>query len=404
MESENSSERINALQPLGEIKFQPVEIKSNEPLDLFQKIPFTKLSSLGASLNSVGSALKNAATAQGTTQLYEVKIPAGTHLAEFKNGAGKLGTVLSNETNKIAGQAVINPVNPVKTVCFDPTMIFFFFFMANMDRKLDTIISLQREIMEYLTQRDESDMKGNLLFLQDIMKNYRLNWNNSLYLQNNHAQVLTIRRDAEKKIVLYRDQIACKAKGMRSGKLIHNDGDVKKDMARITPLFRDYQMALYMYAYSSFLEVVLLGNFSQDYLSGIIQNLESRTWDYQNLYSQVMGRMEENAQKSLESGAVRGLKSFVSGAGQAIARTPVISKGQVDEALIGAGAKLGKEEKKRLEGSLSPMMEAKVAGVRPFIDNINTIASVYNRPMRVLFDGENIYLKSQEEKPLGELA
>ena len=38
------------------------------------------------------------------------------------------------------------------------------------------------------------------------------------------------------------------------------------------------------------------------------------------------------------------------------------------------------------------------------IYNINTIASVYNRPMRVLFDGENIYLKSQEEKPLGELA
>lgn len=404
MESENSSERINALQPIGEIKFQPVEVGSNESLDLFQRIPFTKLSSLGASLSSVGTALKNAAAAQSTTQLYEVKIPAETHLAELKSGAGKIGTVLSNETNKIAGQAVINPVNPVKAVCFDPTMIFLAAAMANIDRKLDTIISLQREMMEYLAQRDESDMKGNLLFLQDIMKNYRLNWNNSLYLQNNHAQVLDIRRDAEKKIVLYRDQIASKVKGMRSGRLIHNDGDVKKDMARITPLFRDYQMSLYMYAYSSFLDVILLGNFGQDYLSGIVQKLESRTWDYQNLYSQVMGRMEENAQGSLESGVVHGLKSFVSGAGQVIARTPVINKGQVDEALIGAGAKLGKEERKRLEGSLSPMREAKAAGVRPFIDNINTIASVYNRPMRVLFDGENIYLKSQEEKTRGELA
>ncbi len=78
--------------------------------------------------------------------------------------------------------------------------------------------------------------------------------------------------------------------------------------------------------------------------------------------------------------------------GEAIAKTPVISRGKVDEALIGAGSKLGQLDSRGVMDTMKVLMDVKDNCVRPFVDNIEMVNQLYNQPINVLLDGENIYL------------
>jgi hypothetical protein len=65
------------------------------------------------------AAFRNVINGGGATSgLYQVTIPKGAHLAEFKNGSGYLGSVLKENGAVGGGQAVLNPL-----VC-NPTMLF----------------------------------------------------------------------------------------------------------------------------------------------------------------------------------------------------------------------------------------------------------------------------------------
>ena len=62
--------------------------------------------------------------------------------------------------------------------------------------------------------------------------------------------------------------------------LIHSDKDAKKQIDAIQSAFMEYQLALYTHSFSSFLDVMLVGNYASEYLSGIKQKIESYSWQY----------------------------------------------------------------------------------------------------------------------------
>ena len=312
-------------------------------------------------------------------------IPSGTHLAALKSGAGNIGTVLNNTTNQIAGQAVINPL-----VC-NPTMIFMAATLANIDKKLDAIQELQQEMMDFLVQKEKSELRGNLNFLGDILNSFKYNWNNDMFKQSNHVKVLDIRQAAEQKILFYRDQIIGQTK---KKSFIHADKDVKKQMTKLLDLFKDYRLAIYTNAFAYFLEVMLLGNFDSEYLNSIAGRIREHAFNYKTLYTDVYDRMEGYAKTSLQSTFLKGLKTVSKATGEAIGKTPVISKGKVDEALIDAGSRLGEIDSKRTLNALLLLRDAKDDCVRPFVENIDSINRLYNRPIEMVFDQENIYLGS----------
>jgi hypothetical protein len=127
-----------------------------------------------------------------------VTVPAGGHLAAFQDGSGYLGSVL-NAGNQVAGQATLTPL-----VC-NPTMLFMAAALANIDKKLDSIQETQQEILDFLVQKDKSELKGDLNFLSDVLNNYKYNWNNEKYINSNHIKVLDIKQSAERKIIFYRE-------------------------------------------------------------------------------------------------------------------------------------------------------------------------------------------------------
>ena len=81
--------------------------------------------------------------------------------------------------------------------------------------------------------------------------------------------------------------------------------------------------------------------------------------------------------------------------GEAIAKVPLISKTQIDETLISTGEKFGELDSKRTSETMKQFLEKQSAYVRPFIENINKINSLYNQPLELLFDTENLYLMAE---------
>lgn len=53
--------------------------------------------------------------------------------------------------------------------------------LANIDKKLDTIQETQQEMLDFLAQKEKSELKANLNFLIDIHNNYKYNWNSEKY-------------------------------------------------------------------------------------------------------------------------------------------------------------------------------------------------------------------------------
>ena len=174
MANENIGKDVMALQNMKNLELSPTMFEEETSLESYMKLPLSRIPALGTAFEPIVSAVQKVVGGSGaTTGLYHVTIPSGTHLAEFKSVVGNLGTAL-NANNQIAGQAVLKPL-----VC-NPTMIFMAAALANIDKKLDAIKELQQEMMDFLVQKERAELRGNLIFLSDILNNYRFNWNNDL--------------------------------------------------------------------------------------------------------------------------------------------------------------------------------------------------------------------------------
>jgi NurA-like 5'-3' nuclease len=116
-------------------------------------------------------------------------------------------------------------------------------------------------------------------------------------------------------------------------------------MARLN----DYQLALYAFSFSSFLEVMLLENFDTNYLNSIASRINEYSGDYTTLYEKCADKIEKDSKTSLEGYALKGLSKLSSGAGKIVEKIPVISKSQLDENLIKAGSVIQDIDTKRTQ-------------------------------------------------------
>lgn len=368
---------------LSQLKLYPAPLAEEETkLIEYTKLPLSRVTAMGTAFEPIVSAVQNV-MGNGTTGIYKVTIPNGTHLAQLKNGTGNIGTVLSNSSNQIAGQATLNPL-----MC-DPTMMFMAATLANIDKKLDSIMETQQEMFDYIKQKDKAEVRGDLTLLSDILENYRYNWNNEKYKASNHIKVLDIKQSAEHKINFYRSLIRDKA---TKRNLLHSDQDVKKQMSSIRDDFKEYQLSLYLYSYAAFLEVMLLENYEVAYLEGISKRIEEYSLKYRELYTEAYELIEGYSKSSIQTYLLKGASKVSKVAGEIIEKVPVISDGQLDEALIETRSKLDNFKEKRNAKTMNEFVDRQHSYVRPFIDSINMIGMTYNSDLAIAFDRENLYI------------
>lgn len=353
----------------------------------YSGIPLSRMAALGTGLEPVAAAVRQVVHGgQAGSGYYKVTIPAGTHLAAFKDGSGFLGTALDEAG--IAGQAHLHPL-----VC-DPTMLLVAATLANIDKKLDAIRETQQQMLDFIVQKEKSALKGDLDFLMDIYNHYKYNWDNERYKTANHIKALDVRQNAGRMMDFYREQIR---KYIRKKPLLHSDQDAKKQLDQVEDAFREYQLALYLYGFGYFLEILLQENFDAAYLTSVSEKVEEAAFGYRELYSMAYEQIEGYTKTSLQTRLVGGLSAVNRIAGETIAKIPVISRSQIDETLIEAGEKLDNFKEQRVTSAMQKLVERQSGCVRPFIDGIHMVNRIYNQPMTLIFNGETVYLAEGTE-------
>lgn len=381
MSNELDKRRDTVLQSMMDVECLPAMPDLDLAMNNATKIPLANLSALGVAFQPLTTAIQTAVTGGGGSGLYYVNTKG---MQMFSTSEGFIGSLKTASGTVGGGQARMT------ALACDPTMLFMAAALMNIEKKLDAIQETQEEILEFLEEKERAVLQGNLNVLGDVMSNFKYNWNNDTYKTNKHILVQQIKKEAEASIILYRDQIA---KKLKKRSLIHSDQEVKGTLKKLQAQFKDYQLALYLYSYSTFLEVMLLGNFSEGYLDSVEQRISEYSFQYRSLYTECYSLMEDYSKSSIQSGMLSGLAVASKFMGETIAKVPVISKSQLDENLIEAGGRLGRHGEKRATVALEGLAQTRMSVTLPFVENIRAVNDLYNKPVVYLFDRDNVYIQ-----------
>ncbi len=383
------------IKTMTDVEFSPMVLDEDTSLNEYQKISFDGIASLGSAFAQIPQAFRTVtSTVSGGQQLYTLNMRGLTGTVSSLGGDGvNMLTGVFNESGLI-GNAVYNPVtNPsmITTMPINPAMLCMSVALMGIEKKLDAIQQTQQQILSFLEQKEESVLKGNLKFLSDVLNNYKYNYDNERYKTNMHVKALDIKQVSEQDAIFYKKQISDL---VNKKSLVHVNQQTDKLLADVQNKFKYYKLALYQFAFSSFLEIMLLENFDHEYLEKIAKTINEQSIEYKMFYTECYDKIENNAKTSVESVLLKGLSKATKAAGETVAKVPVISKSQIDEGLIAGGDKLRQLGNKKAEKAMDQFRENKADEVMIFAESIKNVDTLYNSPMRILFDDSNFYIKS----------
>ena len=383
MSHELDPQREPILQAMMNVEVPSVMAEPDLKMRNATRIPLSDLSALGVAFHPLSAAIQTAVNGSGGSGIYFVNT-MGKQMFHAGGSTEYIGALKSSTGAVGGGQARMT------ALACDPTMLFMAAALINIEKKLDTIQQTQEEILQFLEEKERATLQGNLNVLGDVARNFKYNWKNEKYKTNKHIIVQQIKKEAEASIILYREQIG---KRLNKRSLIHSDLEVRSTLKKLQAQFQDHQLALYLFAYSAFLEVMLLGNFSEGYLNNVEQSITDYSYQYRTLYTKCYDLMKDYSKSSVQAGILSGLSAASKFMGNAIAKVPVISKSQLDENLIEAGSLLGTQGEQRAVVALSGLIQTRANVTVPFVENIRVINNLYNKPVQYRIDRDSIYVQ-----------
>ena len=393
----DDQKRDEIIKAATDIEFRPSTEIARQNLSQATKLPFDKLAVAGVALGSLPEAVRTVTTHMPggevllrATDKFGNTIPSNL-LQRFNDGSGMMG---STRINGEFGQVRLHEVasgagNAVTTVPYDPTMLFVAAALAQVNEKLDAIQETQEEMFEFLRREKRSKQEGDLNTLTDVMNNYKFNWDSETYRNSKHVLVQSIARRAQENIVFYRNEAM--ASFEKKG-FVTLGKDTKVKAEKMTASMQDYQLALYLYSFASFLEVMLLGNFSADYLDSVSSKVKELTLEYRELYTQCYNVLEAATKSTLEAGVLSGIAFAGKALGKAVEKTPIGDRTQIDETLIGASEVVANKRDEFSVKQTGLLIAAKENVTLPFSDGIDRISYLYNQEFELLMDSEAMYL------------
>ena len=369
-------------------QLEPSIISDDYNIKSYNKYPVAGMLAIGGALGGVINSIAQAAGSNGA--LYKCVFPDGVvgKLAQAKDGSGALGTIVNKEG--IAGQARWIKAGDAGTILSSATSLFMAIAIYNIEKTLGEIQNLQEEMMEFLELDKESKIRGNIKTLMEIVENYKYNWDNDKYITNQHIIVEDIKREANQDIIFYKNLIE---KHMNDSSFLQSDRDFDKRVGKTQRSLMNYQLAIYMYSFASFLEVMLLENFRSEYIDSILMHLESLSFEFRKLYTTAFNKLEGDGKSTIGTYLRKGASIAAKETGGLIKKIPVIERSKIDEALIGSSKLLDDVNIKRMKRTRDIISSSKYGVSDVFVKNLQTVKTLYNNPMDVLVDKENVYIK-----------
>ena len=283
--------------------------------------------------------------------------------------------------------AKLKEVNPNNVMALDPTVMMMSVALAGIEQELGKIKELSKQIFSFLEHEKESEIESDLEILNRSISDFRFNLEDEKYLINNHKQVMDIKRTANKNMLFYKKEIK---DDLSKDKLFTTNNSMNSIIEDIQKKFRYYRLSLYIYSFSTFMEILLLGNYKNDYLLSKKEELDELDNEYSEVFNNALEYVKKNANKSLEGNVLSGLGS----AGKAIGNlAEKVKIKNVDNWLNEKGDNLKQSGQNIKDDFATKFDDIKESNSRPFINQIEKVDCIYNKTKEIYFDKENIYLE-----------
>ena len=258
--------------------------------------------------------------------------------------------------------------------------------LMGIDKKLDSIIEMEKKILSFLEEDKEAKIEGDLKTLVNITKEYKFNWDNDTYTATHHQLAADIKRSAEQNMIFYQKQVADTLKENHS---LFLQQLVNTTQNSLQKKFRYYRLSLYIFSYAAFLEVMLQRQFTQEYVEQIRQEILERSYAYQELHGKCFEHLEKLSVTSVEHYLLKGAGAAGKMVGNMIGG---IKKGKVDEWLIQKGSGLEKSSDAIGKETLNQFLAIHDSGSNLFADNLAYVDRLFNQTQEIYIGQDNVYL------------
>ena len=98
-------------------------------------------------------------------------------------------------------------VKDLKKLGFNPATIMITIALCEVEKDVNEIKDISKSILNFLENEKQSEIKGDIKTLDRVIIDYKFNFDDEKFIENNYNQMLDIKRDAMHNIDLYQSQI-----------------------------------------------------------------------------------------------------------------------------------------------------------------------------------------------------
>ncbi len=361
-----------------EIQYHPA-IKEEFSLTNYKKLPLKQLNAFGIALEPL---IQKVFTKGNKGGLCYVKVPKGTHLATKKSSGHNIGALLSDKTGSVVGQA------DILSLPINPTMLVLAAAMSRIENQLNEIQETQQEILSFLIEKEKTKMRGNLLTLSDVHNNYKYNLDNQNYKNNKHILVQEIRRESEQQILFYKGRIE---KQLTSKKLFTVNKDILNKIMRLNDEFKEYQLSLYLYSFSTYLEVLLLENQNVIFIQKAYDKIRDYSFNYRHLYTDAYDFLNHNVNRALEGFLFDGINEAGKLFGKVANKMPERLRPNIEENKL--EQLLEDNLVNKTKKTLQAFTQNRDSYVQSFVNQLESLEQLFSNDIKLIIDNEYVYVE-----------
>lgn len=357
-------------------------------------VPIAELATLGAGVSSLIPALNTVTQtitmdAQGLYQLANAGVEDVLQVAKDRNFWATLKT--PEGAKKFVKLKPAEPLSASTTTVMpiNPAMMMMAVALFSIEQQLGNIEEMEKQILSFLEVEKESEIEADVETLMNMIKKYKHNWDNEHFVSNNHKMVLDIQRTARKNMNSYQKKLS---EALRKNQMIVAQAQVDSTLSDLEKKFKYYRLSLYTYSLASLMEIMLSGNFKEEYIFGTKEQLRIFSVAYRELFERCSVYLEKMSNAALDTNISKGIGTAAKSVGKLIGEIPVAKRGSVDEFLQESGARLKSNAIETQKKSVKAFAKLSNPGIVVFINKMDDMIQIYNHTSQICFDEKKIYL------------
>lgn len=354
-------------------------------------MPIAQLSTLGAGVASLLPAFRTITQTSSVAAEGLYRIPNAVIGDTLK--AAKSGNFWPSfkNSNKLAQLQKVDSLQSTTSMVMpiDPATMMMAVALFSIEQQLGNIAEMQKKILSFLEIEKESEIEADIETLSNIIEKHKHNWDNEQFISSNHKMVIDIQRTARKNMVSYQKKVR---DVIKEKKLLVLQNKIKTTLDELMKDFKYYRLSLFTFSMSSLIEIMLSGNFKEENILSIKEEIQKLSFAYRDIYGECSVYLEGMEKSSVESNLLKGVSATSKAVSKFIGSIPKIKDGQIDERLQEAGEHVSDKAKTMETDSIAAFAEMSNPGTSLFTDKMDDLIFVYNKTSDICFDNNNIYL------------